>query len=67
MLADQLLCKHNAEGLRVVSAPKVTGSLNLRGVARVALVASLVAFSIAAPLGNAAQANYLAANAAMDA
>jgi hypothetical protein len=67
-LADQLLAKQSPEGLRSVAAPKLAGSLNLGGIARVAPMASFVAFSsIAALLGNAAQANYSAANAAMDA
>jgi len=68
VLADQLLAKQSSEGLRTVAAPKLAGSLNLGGIARVAPMASFVAFSsIAALLGNAAQANYSAANGAMDA
>ena len=68
MLADQLLSKQTAEGLRAVAAPKLAGSVNLGAMAGIWPVASLVAFSsIAALLGNAAQANYSAANAGMDA
>ena len=49
-------------------APKVAGTLNLGDAAWVWPVASSVSFSsIAALLGNAGQANYGGANAAMDA
>lgn len=68
VLQDHLLAKQSLAALKAVVAPKVPGLLNLETLARMHPTKSVVAFSsIAALLGNAGQANYSSANAAMDA
>ena len=67
-MADRLLHNQNAETLREAAAPKVTGTVNLLNVTAFSGPRGVALFSsIAALLGNSAQANYAAANKAMDA
>lgn len=68
VLLDTLLQNQTAGHLREVAAPKVSGSFNLHELAARTRIQSFALFSsIAALLGNKAQANYASANKIMDA
>ena len=68
-MSDNLTQKQTPSSLRKVLAPKLDGAVNAVGALATARPARGVAYfsSIAALLGNAGQANYSAANAALDA
>lgn len=68
VLNDRLFAEQCPSTLRQVLAPKLQGVQNLIRLAEKVPPSAFVAFSsIAALLGNAGQANYAAANAAMEA
>ncbi|BDA51455.1 probable oleandomycin polyketide synthase, modules 5 and 6 [Coccomyxa sp. Obi] len=69
VVADSLIRKQTPSSMRSVLAPKLDGAVNAIGALAGARPARGVAYfsSIAALLGNAGQANYSAANAALDA
>ena len=65
---DALLAKQSAASVRAVLAPKAAGTLRMAAACHGAPLAGCAYFSsVAALLGNASQANYAAANAALDA
>lgn len=67
LLEDAPLQKQTAAALRRVVAPKVAGASAVLAATSAAPVATVALFSsIAALLGNAGQANYGAANGALD-
>jgi acyl transferase domain-containing protein/acyl carrier protein len=67
VLRDAVLARQSAASLRAVFAPKVAGAVRLRGATACAPLASAVYFSsLTAQLGTPGQANYAAANAALD-
>lgn len=68
LLEDKPLQKQSPASLRAVLSAKVAGSQNLLAAVHCSRTTNFAAFSsIAALLGNAGQANYAAANAAMEA
>lgn len=68
VLADSALRGQTAASLRAVLAPKACGVANLDTALSASPLQAAVAFSsIAALLGNPGQANYAAANGALDA
>lgn len=68
VLRDGLLPRQSTSSLRAVLAPKLTGSANTAASLRHQPLQQHVLFSsVASLLGNAGQANYSAANAALDA
>ena len=68
VLADAVLPKQAAHGLARVCAPKAYGAWSLHAMAAASGSGAFVLFSsVAALLGGAAQANYAAANACLDA
>lgn len=67
VLRDELIANQTAAGMRAVFAPKAAGTRNLlRCSERAPLGAVQLFSSVAACLGSGGQANYAAANAAMD-
>ena len=68
VLQDALLPKQGAGSLRAALAPKLSGAINAAAALRLQPLAQHLLFSsVASLLGNAGQANYSAANAALDA
>lgn len=68
MLRDALLAKQTAAGLRQALAPKLAGGANAAAAQRCQPLQQRLLFSsVASLLGNTGQANYAAANAALDA
>jgi acyl transferase domain-containing protein/acyl carrier protein len=68
LLDDGVLLHQDISRFERVLAPKLTGALHLHQLTRLAALDFFVVFSsFAAVLGSAGQANYAAANAAMDA
>ena len=68
VLADATLAKQAPSGIRAVFAAKVSAALRWRGSLQAQPAAAEVLFSsVAALLGSGGQANYSAANAALDA
>ena len=67
MVSDGLVKKQTASLLRKVLAPKLDGARNAAAALSATPLRGVAYFSsIAALLGNAGQANYSAANAALD-
>lgn len=67
-MQDAILQNQAARGVRTVFAPKVDGALSLTSEMQMHAVGQAVLFSsVAGALGSAGQANYGAANAALDA
>ena len=68
MLQDALIPRQTLHGLRSVYAPKVQGGLNLASALSLLPSTGLQAFSsVATTMGSPGQANYAAANSALDA
>ena len=68
MLADNMLPKQDAQSFALVYAPKVHGAWTLQTLCATTALRTFAMFSsVAALLGGAAQENYAAANACLDA